>query len=237
MQPNNNMANSTAPAPAPMTTPMNPGSDVVFKDKPKKNKGMIIGMIILAFLAAGGIGFGVWAYLDGNSRVTKKDEQISELQNQLAEQPENEETIIDEDTESDINTANYIYIGEWNIKINTNNQLKNLSYYFDYRSDTDGEYLYINGVNSDAQNTPSFLNTSTEENWLACISRYPIGTDFSADPSGSLGQLIFSDENYDYYYRNPQSTFSSNESDIDLEVKTVDSMKQIFTNKDNYSKI
>ena len=120
MQPNNNMANSTAPAPAPMTTPMNPGSDVVFKDKPKKNKGMIIGMISLAFLAAGGIGFGVWAYLDGNSRVTKKDEQISELQNQLAEQPENEETIIDEDTESDINTANYIYIGEWNIKINTN---------------------------------------------------------------------------------------------------------------------
>lgn len=106
MQPNNNMANSTAPAPAPMTTPMNPGSDVVFKDKPKKN-----------------------------------------------------------------------------------------------------------------------------------ISRYPIGTDFSADPSGSLGQLIFSDENYDYYYRNPQSTFSSNESDIDLEVKTVDSMKQIFTNKNNYSKI
>lgn len=101
MQPNNNMANSTAPAPAPMTTPMNPGGDVVFKDKPKKNKGMIIGMIILAFLAAGGIGFGVWAYLSGNQKISDLNNQISDLQNQLAD---NETVNIDE---TDIEIGNY----------------------------------------------------------------------------------------------------------------------------------
>ena len=100
MQPNNNMANSTAPAPAPMTTPMNPGGDVVFKDKPKKNKGMIIGMIILAFLAAGGVGFGVWAFLSGNQKEAKLNEQISDLQSQLNSSSQNFMTDADENVDT-----------------------------------------------------------------------------------------------------------------------------------------
>ena len=63
--------------------PVSGGNDVVFQDKPKKNHGMLYGMILLAILAAGGIGFGVWAMLDGNSRVQKKDEQVAELNNQV----------------------------------------------------------------------------------------------------------------------------------------------------------
>ena len=234
MQPNanSNMMNNT-----PQTTPMNPGGDIVFKDKPKKNKGMIAGLIILALLAAGGIGFGVWAFLSGNQKEAKLNEQISDLQSQLANQPEVDETIVDVDTNSDVNTTDYIYVGEWGLKINTNEQLKNISYYFDYRSGAEGEYLYINGVKNNIESTPSFLNTSTEENWLACLSRYPIGTDISADPSGSLGELVFSDDNYSYYYGHPQSTFSSNQNDLELETQTVELMKNLFTNQNNYSKI
>ena len=70
---------------ADVVTPVNGGNDVVFQDKPKKNHGMLYGMILLAILAAGGIGFGVWAMMDGNSRVAKKDEQITDLNSQLAE--------------------------------------------------------------------------------------------------------------------------------------------------------
>ena len=44
---------SSAPAPAVQ------GNDVVFRDKPKKSKGMMFGMILFAILAAGGIGFGI----------------------------------------------------------------------------------------------------------------------------------------------------------------------------------
>ena len=62
-----------------------PGSDVVFQDKSKKSHGMLYGMILLAILAAGGIGFGAWAMMDGNSQVAKKDEQISVLKKQNSE--------------------------------------------------------------------------------------------------------------------------------------------------------
>lgn len=61
------------------------GSDVIFRDKPKKSHGMIYGMILLAILAAGGIGFGVWAMMDGNSQVARKDEEISVLKSQNSE--------------------------------------------------------------------------------------------------------------------------------------------------------
>ena len=234
MQPN---ANSNMMNSAPQTTPINPGGDIVFNNKPKKNKGMVTGLIILAMLATGGIAFGVWAYLDGNQKTANLNNQISDLKSQLANQPEIDETVIDVDTDSEVNTSDYIYIGEWGLKINTNEQLKNISYYFDYRSETEGEYLYINGVKSDVESIPSFLNTSTKENWLACLSRYPTGTGISADPSGSLGELVFSDDNYSYYYGHPQSTYSSDQNDIDLEIQTVELMKQLFTNKDNYSRI
>lgn len=80
---------------ADVVTPVNGGNDVVLQDKPKKNHGMLYGMILLAILAAGGIGFGVWAMMDGNSRSQKKDEQISQLQSQLVEKSE---VVVEDDT-------------------------------------------------------------------------------------------------------------------------------------------
>ena len=94
---------SSAPAPAVQ------GNDVVFRDKPKKSKGMMFGMILFAILAAGGIGFGAWAMMDGNAKLASKDEeittlksQISELNDKLAEQTTSEE---ETETEDDDNTA------------------------------------------------------------------------------------------------------------------------------------
>ena len=75
-----------------------PGSDVAFQGKSKKSHGMLYGMILLAILAAGGIGFGVWAMMDGNSQVAKKDEQIADLRGQLAEKSgmvEDDMTVVD----------------------------------------------------------------------------------------------------------------------------------------------
>lgn len=82
--------------------------DIVFRSQPEgsKSKGMLIGMICLAILAIGGIGFGAWAMMDGNDRVAKKDEQISDLNSQLAEKEAmvGDEMISDE-TIGDENTA------------------------------------------------------------------------------------------------------------------------------------
>ena len=124
MEPNNNMQNDNVSEPRPVrapgfangsanggnaadvVAPVNGGNDVVFQDKPKKNHGMLYGMILLAILAVGGIGFGVWAMLDGNTRSQKKDEQISQLQSQLAEKSE---VVVEDDTtvvESDKKVSN-----------------------------------------------------------------------------------------------------------------------------------
>ena len=74
MQPNNNGVG--AGAPVSVTAPK---EDIVFRDKPRKNTGMTIGMIVLALLAAGGIGFGVWAMLEKNQEVATLNEKMSEL--------------------------------------------------------------------------------------------------------------------------------------------------------------
>ena len=104
MEPNNNIQNNNISEPRQVRAPgfaneedgvsaggasagmqNDGGSGVAFEDKPKKSHGMLYGMILLAILAAGGIGFGVWAMMDGNSQVAKKDEQIADLRGQLAE--------------------------------------------------------------------------------------------------------------------------------------------------------
>ncbi|MBQ5812404.1 hypothetical protein IIW29_02450, partial [Candidatus Saccharibacteria bacterium] len=124
MEPNDNIHNNNISEPRPVRAPgfansdaaggdtsggvmpVSGGNDVVFQDKPKKSHGMLYGMILLAILAAGGIGFGVWAMLDGNFRAQKKDEQISQLQSQLAEKSE---VVVEDDTtvvESDKKVSN-----------------------------------------------------------------------------------------------------------------------------------
>ena len=129
MEPNDNMQNDNVSEPRPVRAPgfanrevsggdisggvmpVSGGNDAVFQDKPKKSHGMLYGMVLLAILAAGGIGFGVWAMFDGNARSQKKDEQISQLQSQLAEKSEvvaeDDMTVVD-DGENTISLENPI---------------------------------------------------------------------------------------------------------------------------------
>ena len=97
MQPNNNAINNSVEKTTPASTPVSgsvemlekpamtesPNNDVVFNDKPKKSHGMVIGMVLLALLAAGGIGFGVWAMMDGNQQKDALNSQISSLKKQI----------------------------------------------------------------------------------------------------------------------------------------------------------
>ena len=67
MQLNDNMSNVVVPG----SVPVVPAGEKMLRDKPKKNTSMIVGMIILVLLAAGGIGFGVWAYLFRKSKRSR----------------------------------------------------------------------------------------------------------------------------------------------------------------------
>ena len=57
------------------------GSSVV-EGKGGKKTGWILGLVVLAIIAAGGVGFGVWAWMDGNTQKDALNEQISDLKKQ-----------------------------------------------------------------------------------------------------------------------------------------------------------
>ncbi len=62
------------------------------KDMKTKNSGMLIGLIVLAIVALGGIGFGVWAMLDGNNQVADANKKVDVANQQVDElKKQNEE--------------------------------------------------------------------------------------------------------------------------------------------------
>lgn len=97
--------------------------DIVFSNVPKKNHGMLLGLIMCALLAVGGIGFGVWAMMDGNSQkeqlnkqITALNGQVSELQEKLENNTvddyvvnEDENELIDEEATNEENGASGAY--------------------------------------------------------------------------------------------------------------------------------
>ena len=227
MQPNanNNVMDNT-----PQTTPMNPDNGVVFKDKPKKNKGMIVGIVILALLAAGGIGFGVWAYLSGNQKEAKLNEQISDLQTQLAEQPEIDETIVDVDTDSDINTADYIYVGEWGLKIKTPEELKVINY--SVTESNYGSHLAVSGAkNLNDGKIPESANL--EKAFAGAIVKSS-----SEDGFYPYGELIYTDDaGNKYYYEGPQADPELPENELASWRECQAIIQEMLSNPDNYSAI
>ncbi len=85
MQPEGNVQNASMPVTAPAVTPEAPKKDNMFENTPKKSNGMLIGLILCLILAIGGIGFGVWAMMDGNQQKEQLNQQISTLKKQNSE--------------------------------------------------------------------------------------------------------------------------------------------------------
>ena len=211
--------------------PANTGG-VVFQDRPKKNTAMVLGMVLLAVLAIGGIGFGVWEMMDGNNRVVEKDKQIAELNSKLAEnnQPVSDETVVDDDVADDVvNTGDYIYVGEWGTKIKISEGLSNISY--EFLGDGYHRSCRTLGLSASTKgdgSEPSFVKTGGDDgNYLGYVMRcpkedlYPYGT-----------PIDISDSNYSYYYDPIQYSITQ----TDWESESVEAVKSMLTNPENYSK-
>ena len=83
---NINMSGTGATSAAPVqNTSAAPSENIMTQgvsEKKKGSKGMLYGMILCAVLAVGGIGFGVWTWMDGNTQKDSLNQQISELKKQ-----------------------------------------------------------------------------------------------------------------------------------------------------------
>ena len=74
-------------------------------EKKKGGNGMLIGLVLCVIAAVAGIGFGVWAMMDGNSQKDNYEKRISSLKSQINEL-QNKETVEHEDTASVIENDN-----------------------------------------------------------------------------------------------------------------------------------
>ena len=217
----------------------------VVEGKGGKKTGWILGLVILAIIAAGGVGFGVWAWMDGNTQKDALNEQISSLKkqnNELLDQMGGD-TIINIDTDTNADTADYIYVGEWGIKIKIPEGLNYVSYEFKQHGgtdQTDGSSVTVFGTVGDSLS--DFANLYKNNSPLGAVSRVSknavefIGTEFEGTCGPYMG-LVFSDNDYNYCYEHPQSVYSTNKTEQDLETESVELIQSMLNNASNYSKI
>ncbi|MBR2710633.1 hypothetical protein IKF02_03330 [Candidatus Saccharibacteria bacterium] len=245
MEPNNNMGGNNPLGGEPVISEQvvteqvteAPMSPVVAPEK-KKNNGMLLGLILCIVLAIGGIGFGVWAMMDGNSQKDALNNQINTLKQQndeLMEQVGDGDTIINIDTDTDVGTEDYIYVGEWGVKIKIPDALSTVSYRFSYESGYTSVAVWGVDCSDGCQYFPDFANVNKNISGMGSIARYPKGQEFSG---GSAPTLVFSDEAYDYYVYHIQVAYTvDNPSDeANWELDSVNIVDEMLSNSDNYSK-
>ena len=216
----------------------------IMKEKGSKKTGWIFGIVLCLILAAGGIGFGVWAWMDGktqvddlNGKISTLKQQNDELQNQLNNEDGNDD---------EVDTADYIYVGEWGLKIKIPEGLNKVSYEFrQWKDAIEGNSIYVMGVVG--EDLLDFANPGMNFAFLGTVSRIPVGSyegaeydeDFMDNPRdcGMGSVLVFSSDGYNYCYAHPQSVYSTDESEKNLEVESVDLIESMLKNTENYSKI
>ena len=205
-------------------------------EKSKMSKKQIIGLVVLSLIAIGGVLFGIYGMNSQNEQIAQLTVRATDAEGKVAQLETNQITIVDSDggtteitdsvTVNDINTEDYIYVGEWGLKIKILDEMVIVRYKFANGTD-DSSSLCVMGYNKkDIQGTPSFIDN---DEYLACVSRV-------VKDSSSYGALIMSDDKYDYLFNGAQ-TYYSNDGDVDWEKESRELMSRAFGNADNYSAI
>ena len=123
--------------------------------------------------------------------------------------------------------SDYVYIGEWGVKIHIpKGTFEKLSYNY-YEFADGGEAVYLNAIVSGASvEKPEYYDFTRS---LVAISRHAKGSDHG-------GAKVFEDDEYEYAYSHGQSVYSTDETEKDIEMESAKKLESVLTNKDNYSK-
>lgn len=205
----------------------------------KKSNSMLIGMILLALVAAGGIGFGVYAMMDGNARVESLNKQISSLKAQNSElleklaQAESQDDYDDEDDETTPETeeTQSVSISDWGITINLPANLNQLSYLLDANNNS----LCVSGYLENGSGlVPSFAGTPLDPGVAyVCIHR---GTETHqvGAVNYDINSANFSLGDYYYWVEGPQAQATADPSEVEWETSTVQALITALSDGTNY---
>ena len=214
---NVNAKPAPVPTPPPALKPAEPtfgnGGSVV-EGKGGKKTGWILAIVLLLIVAAGGVGFGVWAMMDGNAQKDALNSQISALKqqnNDLQDKLDNGgDTVINIDTDgNEVNTADYIYVGEWGLKIKKPENWRSLI----------SEYSFSNDY-PQAVDTFTIKETSSSEIANILISNRG---EASCDDLAVAPDICFNIDGSNFM--------------VSVSEDVSDALKTYFTNQENYSKI
>ena len=215
---------------------------VMDSGKQNDGKGWKIATVIASVVAVCGIGFGVY----GMMQSSQKDNQISDLKVQVEDsngkittlETEKIETTdgdgttvtIADSTVKNENPEDYIYVGEWDVKIKISDNLSNISY--EFLGDGYHRSCRTLGLSASTKgdgSKPSFVKTGGDKgDYLGYVMRCP-KEDFY--PYGAV--INIDDSAYIYYYERIQYPITQ----TDWESESVDAIKDMLTNPDNYSAI
>ncbi len=213
----------------PATNPT-PAEDMAVQNEPKKKSsktGIILGFVLLFLLAAGGIGFGVWAMMDGNTQKEQLNAKIDELKKQNNELEEMI-SVDSGDHAADSDTGRYIYVGEWGLKIKIPDELKKVSYELGYGDDNQSS-LCISGVAGETNYLPEFADINKNRPGLGCVSR-------STGVEPMMCTVVFSENDFDYCVSRANGPFSAGD-ELVLENNAINAIWETLNNKTNYIRL
>lgn len=142
-------------------------------------------------------------------------------------------------------SADYIYIGQWGIKIKIPENLKNLKYTFEdarvHESSHSGigagavstietyAHIIVNGSDGTGDNTiPAFVS----DGQLSSVSRVAAG-EYKCE--SSCPTYVTTIDGYEYYYNHPQTIVSKDSAETDWEMSSIQLIQDMLTNANNYS--
>ena len=214
---------------------------------PAKSKGLVLAVVFFALLAVAGIAGAVYFCLDANNKAadnTKLQGQLNLIKTEtgaeLVETEENGTTTTEVEIISTpaADAKDYIYVGDWGLKIKIPENLTEISYkYVNHKTGYASGYLCLIGVkDNEEQYSPSFLDIDYAS--LGCVER--IAEDGAADledTPASSKRAFLSQDGYYWIYSGPQAVYSTIESEQQLEIESVELIREMLKNPDNYSAI
>ncbi|MBR3323479.1 hypothetical protein IKG16_01165 [Candidatus Saccharibacteria bacterium] len=193
--------------------------------------------IVLGVAAVVCLFLGIWGLVDAvntrtklqsaNSTLSTYSGIIKEIENQTG-------TTINmiEDLPVYVPASDYVYITGWNIKLKIPDTLTSVSYILNQNADYHS-YICFAAMQKGVQYFPPFADINQNRDGVGCLYRIPV-TDGEKDGNGnSYGQVVLTNGDYNYFYKEPSRLYSGSEADKGLETTARDLVKQMIA--DNIS--
>lgn len=194
----------------------------------KKNRktGVILRFVLLFLIAASGVGFGVWAMMDGDAKTKQLEAQVdllkeqnSKLSSEIERLEEKNASTDDREPDIDSDTTekdNFFIVDEFNIKVKLPNDIS-INRTAHGENGYCGPYISILEVIKDGQ-------TLTADEGFGYITKCPLS---SMHP---YAYLAYTYDGYNYYYESANGGF-----DDEPRNEIVKILKKIFVDSDNYA--